>query len=284
MADDWTRDEVEAIVGDYFDMLRKDLSGDAYSKTTHRRRLSPHLQHRSNGSIEFKHANISAVLVRFGLPYVDGYRPRGNYQQLLEQVVLEYLTVHTSFFPRLAESPVVNLVQPATPTSPFSRLVESPPERIDVGPRVWSPNVRIVKVDFVRRDAENRRLGHLGEQFVVELERRRLHDEVKRPDLAKQVEWTSEVMGDGAGYDIASFNDDGSPRYIEVKTTGLGKAFPFCVTSNEVRCSEALRDQFHLYRLFRFSRDPGLFVLGGALSQTCSLDPIQFQARFESSG
>ena len=73
MADDWTRDEVEAIVGDYFDMLRKDLSGDPYSKTAHRQRLSPHLRKRSDGSIEFKHANISAVLVRFGLPYVDGY-------------------------------------------------------------------------------------------------------------------------------------------------------------------------------------------------------------------
>ena len=35
MAHDWTRDEVEAIVGDYFDMLRKDLSGDAHSKRRH---------------------------------------------------------------------------------------------------------------------------------------------------------------------------------------------------------------------------------------------------------
>jgi hypothetical protein len=136
-------------------------------------------------------------------------------------------------------------------------------------------------VDFVRRDAENRRLGRLGEEFALELERRRLHDEVGRPDLAKRVEWTSETRGDGAGFDIASFNGDGSPRYIEVKTTGLGKAFPFYVSSNEARCSEALRNDFHLYRLFRFSRQPGLFILTGPLSNTCALDPVQYQARFE---
>ena len=281
MADDWSRDEVEAIVGDYFEMLRKELSGQSYSKTTHRQRLAPHLRHRSDGSIEFKHANISAVLVHFGLPYTDGYKPRGNYQQLLEQVVLEYLTVNGDFFPRLSDSPVLNPDQPAHVAASFEALIEAPPDRLDVGPRVWNPNARIVKIDFVRRDAENRRLGRLGEEFVFQLERRRLHDELKRPDLAKKVEWISEVIGDGAGYDIKSFNADESTRYIEVKTTGLGKAFPFCVTSNEVRCSEALREQFHLYRLFRYSRNPGLFVLNGALSETCSLDPIQFQARFD---
>ena len=98
---DWTRDEVEAIVGDYFEMLRQELNAVSYSKTRHRHRLGPQLQGRSDGSIEFKHANISAVLVRYGLPYIDGYKPRGNYQLLLEQVVLEYLTVHPDFFPTL---------------------------------------------------------------------------------------------------------------------------------------------------------------------------------------
>jgi hypothetical protein len=94
------------------------------------------------------------------------------------------------------------------------------------------------------------------------------------------VEWTSQERGDGAGYDIASFETDGSPRYIEVKTTGLGKSFPFCVTVNEVRCSEALDRQYHLYRVFRLSRSPGMFVLQGALPESCALDPIQYRARF----
>ena len=69
--------------------------------------------------------------------------------------------------------------------------------------------------------------------------------------------------------------------YIEVQTTGLAKAFPFYVTANEVAYSDALRNEYHLYRLFRFSRNPGLYILNGRLADSCYLDPIQFRARFE---
>ena len=40
-----------------------------------------------------------------------------------------------------------------------------------------------------------------------------------RDDLARKVIWVSEEEGDGAGYDIESFEPDGRPRLIEVKTT-----------------------------------------------------------------
>jgi hypothetical protein len=97
MPGDWSRDEVEVIVGDYFEMLRKELSGKVYSKTRHRQALARELSRRSDGSIEFKHANISALLVTFSQPYIPGYKPRGNYQLLLEQVVLEYLATNPDF-------------------------------------------------------------------------------------------------------------------------------------------------------------------------------------------
>jgi len=82
---------VEAIVGDYFDMLRCELSGLAFNKTEHNDRLRHVLKARSRGSVEFKHANTSAILTLHGYPYIDGYKPRYNFQALLEQVVLEYL-------------------------------------------------------------------------------------------------------------------------------------------------------------------------------------------------
>ena len=52
---DWTREEVEAAVTDYFSMLSAELTGLPYSKTAHRRRLRNALQSRSDGSLEFKH-------------------------------------------------------------------------------------------------------------------------------------------------------------------------------------------------------------------------------------
>ena len=60
---DWTRDEVEATVADYFVMLESELRGESYSKAEHNRRLQQIIG-RSRGSVEFKHQNISAVLTR----------------------------------------------------------------------------------------------------------------------------------------------------------------------------------------------------------------------------
>ena len=40
-----------------------------------------------------------------------------------------------------------------------------------------------------------------------------------RTDLAERIRWASHVDGDGGGYDILSFDTDGSDRLIEVKTT-----------------------------------------------------------------
>jgi hypothetical protein len=116
-------------------------------------------------------------------------------------------------------------------------------------------------LNYARRDALNRQLGRLGERFAVEVERLL---GVGRDDLASRVKWVAETCGDGLGFDVLSFDGaDGSEWWIEVKTTGLGKYFPFVVTANEVRCSEDLPEQFHLYRVFDFSRRPRVYTSRG---------------------
>jgi hypothetical protein len=65
---DWSKTEVRLIVADYFDMLEEEVLGKPLNKTEHRKVLSPQLAGRSDGSIVFKHANISAVLAGQGLP------------------------------------------------------------------------------------------------------------------------------------------------------------------------------------------------------------------------
>jgi hypothetical protein len=276
--DEWSRDEVEATVADYFEMLRQELAGQRVNKAERNARLRRLLSDRSKGSVEFKHANISAVLTLHGYPYVDGYKPRFNFQALLEQVALEYLNVHRDFFDPLLGGPVLNPAASPVPGALASeQLVEQPPERMRIPETSWSPTAHLTRFDFVARDAANRDLGRRGEEFVVDFERRRLHDGGQR-DLAKRVEWTAQVRGDGAGYDIQSFSQDGAPRLIEVKTTGLGKYFPFNVTANEVRCSQARPMQFHLYRVFHFGPDARLYMLPGSLTASCRLDPMQFRA------
>lgn len=276
--DDWTREEVEATAGDYFAMLHDELAGLPVNKASHNESLRRVLRDRSKGSVEFKHANISAVLTLHGYPYIDGYKPRFNFQTLLEQVVLEYLDVHNEFFAPLVTGPVLSpRSSPDAQDLEVSRIIDVPPEEMRMPIAMWSPKARLRQFDFVARDAANRDLGKRGEEFVVEFERKRLHDSGRR-DLAQRIEWTAQTRGDGAGYDVQSFDEEGTTRLIEVKTTGLGKYFPFNVTVNEVRCSQARPHEFQLYRLFNFGRDARLYMLPGELSKSCHLDPTQYRA------
>ena len=277
---DWSRLEVELVVADYFAMLREELAGRHVDKTAHRRALTPLLRGRSDGSIEFKHQNISAVLINFDQPYINGYKPRQNYQALLEQVVLEFLESDRQLQQVVEDSPVMN--PPATmpvADGDVLSLIVSPPDPRATRPPAAHAGRRAVRIDFVERDARNSQLGRQGEEWALELERRRLHDIEQRPDLSRRVEWVAQTRGDGLGYDIASYNRDGSQRLIEVKTTGLGKHFPFYVTANELGVSREQATAYHLYRVFDFSTSPRMYPLVGALDAVCRLEPKSFVAR-----
>jgi hypothetical protein len=78
-----------------------------------------------------------------------------------------------------------------------------------------------------------------------------------RDDPPAKLEWVAVTCEDGIGIDVLSFDEnDDTEQSIEVKTTGLGKHFPFLVTATEVRCSEDCPDRFRLYRVFDFARNP----------------------------
>ncbi len=278
---DWSEAEVERTVADYFEMLRKELHCLAYSKAAHRRSLMPSLDGRSEGSVEFKHANISGVLVGLGLPYVEGYKPRGNYQMLLADKVAAFLDARPHLLDQMRQAP---LVSPASlpDLRPFKpgEVVEGPPEKILLPERQSKPWLTLKgrRIDFAERDAANRRLGDIGEEFALWYERQRLIA-AGRGDLAAKVRWVARDIGDGLGFDILSFDEaDDSELYVEVKATGLGKYFPFLVTDLELRCSEDVGDRFRLYRVFDAGRKPRLYVLPGSLGQSCEMHPTLYRA------
>lgn len=275
---DWNRLEVEALVADYLKMLSLELAGQAFSKTAHRRALQQKLKGRTDGSIEFKHCNISAVMRDLGFPTVRGYQPRSNYQSLLREVVEAQVTRQTS----LDSLALAAVEQPAV--SPelidFSKVVANAPKRqhvaTDAAPyRDYAP----VKRDYIAREARNTSLGVAGEEFVVRFEHWRLN-QLGQPKLADRVEHVSQTQGDGLGYDVLSFDANGKERFIEVKTTAFGKETPFFVTRNELDFSKDAKDHFVLCRLFEFRQTPRLFALNGALDQHCALDPATYRASF----
>jgi hypothetical protein len=281
-ARDWTEQEVRLIVADYFAMLEAELQGgELYKKSEHRKALIPLLGGRSDGSVEFKHQNISSVLVELGLPYVEGYKPRGNYQGLLATEVESFLDQRPGFLEQLAAAPTLNpnsIQQP--PSLDLSQINVDPPEKIIAPSRTGKPwlSRRGKRIDFAEKNAADRRLGKLGEEFVYDLERHRNKD-AGRDDLALKVQWVAQTIGDGLGFDILSFDEaDDSERMLEVKATGLGKFFPFYVTANEVRCSDDIPDKFHLFRVFNMGREPQIYILHGSLKILCQLEPILFRA------
>lgn len=99
-----------------------------------------------------------------------------------------------------------------------------------------------------------------------------------RTDLARQIRWVSEVDGDGAGYDIRSFDGDGRDRLIEVKTTNGWERTPFHITRNELAVADTQRDAWLLLRLWNFAREPRAFELRPPLDAHVSLIATTFQA------
>jgi len=279
MADPWSDSEVEAAVADYFRMLRLELTGHKYNKTEHRRALKELLDHRSDGSVELKHQNISAVLIEMGIPYIDGYKPRFNYQRsLLPAAVTDYLRNN----PQIQELFAAD--SEAAPQVPgvddFLSAWEEPPasdERKAQAVRepgvIYNPG----GVNYLEREARNRSLGEAGEQFVINFERARLIRAGKE-SLAESIEQVSTTVGPSAGFDIRSFEEDGTDRFIEAKTTKYGKNTPFFVTSNEVRFSRENSSSYFLYRLFHFRESPRLFALHGNVADRCILEPSEFKA------
>ena len=82
--------ECRELLNDYFEMLDQELSGRKFVKAEYNRGLQGRID-RSKGSIEMKHMNVSSILNDLGLPYINGYKPYCNTQQLLKDLVAEYL-------------------------------------------------------------------------------------------------------------------------------------------------------------------------------------------------
>ena len=145
-----------------------------------------------------------------------------------------------------------------------------------------TPKIKVIKnKNWVKDNIKKQKIGYLGEAFVLERERLRLMGLGKK-DLAKEVEWTSKVKGDGLGYDIRSFNGKTDAElFIEVKaTTNKNKTTPFLITRNEVFFSEKNADKYSLYRVFNLNQDPKIFRLNGDLEQHVTLQEHTYKAYF----
>ena len=136
------------------------------------------------------------------------------------------------------------------------------------------------KPNYAERDHKNHQLGLDGELLVIEHEKTSLLA-AGRSDLADKVMHTSEVEGDGSGYDVLSFFEDGEFKYLEIKTTKEPASTPFFISPNEVAFSDAHPNSFCLVRVFDFDNEEHsgkAYTIYGSLSEQLELTPTQYRA------
>lgn len=277
VGEDWSLQEVTSTVASYFEMLRREALQQQYKKSEFNLELREVLNGRSKASVELKHQNVSAVLDGLGLPFIAGYKPRGNSQLLLRKEVQRFVLDHAE----LVEQIVDALEESRLPSEKrFKAVVVDPPEmrtvaKLESVNRLYLPR----KVDHATRDERNRRLGRAGEQWVLEYEQQRLK-EAGLAELFERVDWVSDRLGDGAGYDILSVESHIQRRCIEVKTTNGGHDSSFAVSRNELDFSQDAGDEFFLYRVFNFRLQPGLYILRGDIARHVHLEALDYRASF----
>lgn len=130
--------------------------------------------------------------------------------------------------------------------------------------------------NYIENEKEKKRIGDLGELLVLQHEQEKL----KSLGINKTPEHKSKSEGDGLGYDILSFNEEGKEIFIEVKTTANGVATPFYITRNELERSKQDSKKFFLYRLYEFddtNNTAKYYKQQGDLTDLC-VNPILYRA------
>ena len=125
--------------------------------------------------------------------------------------------------------------------------------------------------NHIQREINNKRIGDLGELWIVDYEKNKLRN-LGLNDYAERVVHLSKERGDGAGYDIKSFNELKEEIFIEVKTTNGVFSNPFYITRTELERSKKENERYYLYRVYNFdeiNKKGDLAIINGKLTNYC---------------
>lgn len=168
------------------------------------------------------------MIVRYGLYRFGARDPAGVIGRKIRQAIAasgpysRYLKAAPNTFGLVA------VAQVAPALAPGGLQIMAPPKRRNRPPAKRARTFRPQRIAYAERDEHAVALGQRGEALVLAYERAYLRAN-GRPDLVERVRHASLADGDGAGYDILSYDLDGAPKYIEVKTAIGGSTERFKV-------------------------------------------------------
>ncbi|NCT55020.1 DUF3883 domain-containing protein, partial [Candidatus Falkowbacteria bacterium] len=104
-------------------------------------------------------------------------------------------------------------------------------------------NYQTFSKSFLDKQKKNDEIGKKGEKFVLDEERKRL----KKLNINSHGKEPKNMSNTNAGYDILSYNKDGSDRYIEVKSSTSKKLTSFFITEHELEIAKNYRENYYIY-------------------------------------
>lgn len=133
------------------------------------------------------------------------------------------------------------------------------------------------KIDNWDEINKKRRItGQKGEEIAVAIEQEFL-SLVGREDLAEKVRHVAKEDGDGLGYDILSFFEDGKEKYIEVKSSKTSLTTPYFISNNELNFLKEHSENAFIYRIFISNDTPELkSEISTEFLQTNEITPSQY--------
>ncbi len=135
---------------------------------------------------------------------------------------------------------IQNFVNSLQKTTHKNKVIPLSPEKLYRSAR---------KIDNWEEINKKRQLtGLKGEEIAVVLEQEYL-ESINRKDLANKVRHLSKDVGDGLGYDILSYFDNGREKYIEVKSTTSSLKSPFYISRNELGFLKEHANDYFVYRI-----------------------------------
>jgi len=177
-----------------------------------------------------KYDHSSIVAVHYD---VQDMPPEAQLVSDLRTMLGLYEKLRLSVGPNVDEDEAIEDVD----TPDVSKVVVIPIESL-LGKR--SPRRRGQQNGQRRQSKAAKKIGDAGERIVLDYEERRLI-EAGYSDLADSVRWLADE-GETPGYDILSYNEDGSERWIEVKSTTGNKMSSVEITDNELRAARMCSD------------------------------------------
>lgn len=144
------------------------------------------------------------------------------------------------------------------------------------------PNFTPRITNHTQNNAENKRIGDLGEIWILKHEKEFLIKNGKTK-LAEKVNHSAKNEGDGLGYDILSYDLNGEKKYIEVKTTKGGKNTTFFVSRNELERSIIEKENYFVYRVYEYNEETEkgkILKINGDLTRICEV-PINYKVNLK---